>query len=62
MSSASVKLDGGLSDGLTLDKVTGAVEMLISAYHPIGLVYGSGFEHQPETIAPLARQDADTWQ
>lgn len=52
-SPASVKLDGGLSDGLTLDKVVGAVEMMISAHRPIGLVYGSGFEHQPETIAAI---------
>ena len=56
MSLASVKLDGGLSDGLTLDKVAGAVEMLISAYDPIGLIYGAGFEHQPETIAAIARR------
>ena len=53
---ASVKLDGGLSDGLMLDKVIGAVEMLISAHDPIGLVYGAGFEHQPETIAAFARR------
>jgi len=51
---ASVKLDGGLSDGLKLEKVVGAVERLISAYEPIGLVYGAGFEHQPETIAAIA--------
>ena len=56
MSLASVKLDGGLSDGLMLDKVIGAVEMLISAHDPIGLVYGAGFEHQPETIAAIARR------
>jgi uncharacterized protein len=56
MSLASVKLDGGLSDGLKLDKVGGAVEILISAYEPIGLVYGGGFEHQPETIAAIARK------
>ncbi|MGH6798053.1 MAG: ATP-grasp domain-containing protein, partial [Roseiarcus sp.] len=55
MSLGSVKLDGGLSDGLTLDKVAGAVEMLIGAHDPIGLVYGAGFEHQPETIAAIAR-------
>ena len=55
MSYASVKLDGGLSDGLTLHKVASAVETLISSYRPIGLVYGSGFEHQPETIAAIAR-------
>ncbi len=55
MSLASVTLEGGLSDGLTLDKVAGAVETLCRAYDPIGLVYGSGFEHQPETIAAIAR-------
>jgi uncharacterized protein len=51
---ASVKLIGGLSDGLKLDKVARAVEMLISAHDPVGLVYGAGFEHQPETIAAIA--------
>jgi predicted ATP-grasp superfamily ATP-dependent carboligase len=56
MSLATVKLDGGQSDGLTLDKVVGAVEMLISVYDPVGLVYGAGFEHQPETIAAIARR------
>ena len=55
MSLASVKLDGGLSEGLTLDKVVRAVEMMISAHDPVGLVYGAGFEHQPETIAAIAR-------
>jgi uncharacterized protein len=56
MSLASVKLDGGLSEGLTLDKVARAVEVLISAHDPVGLVYGAGFEHQPETIAAIARR------
>jgi uncharacterized protein len=51
---AAVKLEGGLSEGLTLDKVAGAVENLINAYDPIGLVYGAGFEHQPETLAAIA--------
>jgi uncharacterized protein len=55
MSLATVKLDGGLSDGLTLDKFAGAVEMLISDHDPVGLVYGAGFEHQPETIAAIAQ-------
>jgi predicted ATP-grasp superfamily ATP-dependent carboligase len=55
MSLATVKLDGGLSDGLTLDKFAGAVEMLISAHDPVGLVYGPGFEHQPKTIAVIAQ-------
>jgi predicted ATP-grasp superfamily ATP-dependent carboligase len=51
-----VKLDGGLSEGLTLDKVVCAVEMLISAHDPVGLIYGAGFEHQPKTIAAIARR------
>ena len=56
ISSASVKLDGGLSEGLKADKVVGAVETLTRAHHPIGLVYGAGFEHQPEMIAAIAHK------
>jgi predicted ATP-grasp superfamily ATP-dependent carboligase len=56
MSLASVKLEGGLADGLTPDKVMSAVEALISAHDPIGLVYGAGFEHQPETVAVITRK------
>jgi uncharacterized protein len=56
MSLASVKLEGGLSEGLAPDKVTGAVETLVGAHDPIGLVYGAGFEHQPETIATIAER------
>ena len=55
MSLAAITLDGGLSAGLQIVKVAGAVESLVSAYDPIGLVYGSGFEHQPEAIAEIAR-------
>ena len=56
VSLAWVKLDGGLSDGLSPDKVARAIEMLLSAHDPIGLAYGAGFEHQPETIAAIARK------
>jgi uncharacterized protein len=56
MSFASVKLDGGLSEGLTLDKVVCAVEILISVHDPVGLIYGAGFEHQTETIAAIAHR------
>jgi predicted ATP-grasp superfamily ATP-dependent carboligase len=51
-----MKLDGGLAGGLALDKVAGAVDALVRAYDPIGLVYGAGFEHRPETIAAIARR------
>jgi uncharacterized protein len=53
-SRASMTLDGGLIDGLTLDKVAGAVEALTRSYDPIGLIYGAGFEHQPEALAAIA--------
>ncbi len=53
MSLASVSLEGGLTEGLMLDKVVSAVEMLINAHDPVGLVYGAGFEHTPETIAAM---------
>jgi uncharacterized protein len=56
MSFASMKLEGGLSDGLAPDKVAGAVETLVGAHDPIGLVYGAGFEHQPETIGAMAER------
>jgi uncharacterized protein len=56
MSLSSVKLEGGLADGLAPGKVMDAVEALIDAHDPIGLVYGAGFEHQPETIAAIARK------
>jgi predicted ATP-grasp superfamily ATP-dependent carboligase len=56
MSFASVTLDGGLAGGLTLDKAVGAVETLISAHDPVGLVYGAGFEHQPVTLAAIAQR------
>ena len=54
VSLASVKLEGGLSEGLTFDKVCAAVDMLINTHNPIGLVYGAGFEHQPEIVAAIA--------
>src|SRR5690348_5409304 len=51
---ASVKLDGGLTDGLEAGKVVHAVETLIGAHNPVGLVYGAGFEHQPETLGLIS--------
>jgi uncharacterized protein len=56
MSLASVKLEGGLSEGLAPGKVARAVQTLAGAHDPIGLVYGAGFEHQPETIATIAER------
>jgi len=51
---ACVKLDGGLADGFEPGKVARAVEALAEAHDPVGLVYGAGFEHQPETLAAIS--------
>ena len=56
ISLATVTLEGGFPDGLTAAAVTPAVEALVCEYNPIGLVYGSGFEHQPELIDALAQE------
>src|SRR6478609_8452544 len=56
VSLASVKLEGGLSEGLAPDEVVGAVQTLAGGHDPIGLTYGAGFEHQPETIAAIANR------
>ena len=55
LSRATVTLDGGLSDGLGHAALIDAVRALLRLHDPIGAVYGSGFEHQPEGIAAVAR-------
>ena len=51
---ATVKLDGGLADGFTPGKLVRAVETLVGAHRPAGLVYGAGFEHLPESLAAIS--------
>ena len=51
---ACVKLDGGLGHGLEPGKLARAVQALIDAHGPVGLVYGAGFEHQPEALAAIS--------
>src|SRR5689334_8597244 len=51
---ASIRLDGGLADGFEPGQVIRAVETLACAHRPIGLVYGAGFEHQPETLGAIS--------
>lgn len=53
---ATITLGGGLTNGMTAQAVTDALGAMICAYDPIGLVYGSGFEHQPALIAAMARE------
>jgi predicted ATP-grasp superfamily ATP-dependent carboligase len=56
ISLATITLEGGLSNGLTETAVADAIETLIRAHNPIGLVYGSGFEHQPGLITVVSRE------
>jgi predicted ATP-grasp superfamily ATP-dependent carboligase len=56
ISLATIRLEGGLSNGLTEPAVADAVESLIRAHNPIGLVYGSGFEHQSALIKAVSRK------
>ncbi len=56
LSRATIALDSGLSDGLCSAALIDAVRALVRLHHPIGAVYGSGFEHRPEGIAALARE------
>jgi uncharacterized protein len=51
---ATVKLDGGLADGFKSDRLARAVETLVGVHRPVGLVYGAGFEHQPESLAAIS--------
>jgi len=54
LSRGSITLDGGLADGVRRAPVINAVRDFVRLYDAIGVVYGSGFEHQPEMVAELA--------
>ncbi len=56
ISRATIALEGGLSRGLRRPALIDAMRSLVRRYDAIGLVYGAGFEHQPELIAALARE------
>lgn len=56
ISRAAVTLEGGLTQGLAGPAVIDTVRTFIRRYDAIGVVYGSGFEHQPELIAALGRE------
>ncbi len=53
---ASIRLEGGLADGLNGDGIVGAIDKIGETFRPIGIVYGSGFDHQPELISKIARR------
>ena len=56
VSQATIRLEGGLSQGLRSDAVIDSVRSFVRLYDAIGVVYGSGFENQPEIVAALARE------
>jgi uncharacterized protein len=51
---ATIRLDGGLACGLARERVVEAVGSLVERFDPAALVYGSGFEDQPEVIETIA--------
>jgi len=56
LSLRSITLEGGLSKGIGRAPLIDSVRSLARRYDAIGVVYGSGFEHQPELIAELAQE------
>ena len=54
LSRRSIALDGGLANVVRRAPVINAVHEFVRLYNAIGVVYGSGFEHQPEAVAELA--------
>ena len=55
-SATTIAIEGGLRSDLDVDALICAVDSFVRDYHPIGLVYGSAFDHQPETIDLLSRR------
>jgi predicted ATP-grasp superfamily ATP-dependent carboligase len=54
LSRYSMTLEGGLSNGIGRAPLIDSIRSLVRRFDAIGVVYGSGFEHQPELIAELA--------
>ncbi len=56
MSEKTIVIEGGPSHGVAAKPMIAVVDLLLRDHCPLGFVYGSGFEHQPEVIAAIARQ------
>ncbi|MBV8442614.1 MAG: ATP-grasp domain-containing protein [Hyphomicrobiales bacterium] len=55
LSAETIRLEGGLASGLAPRPVVDAVASLVRRCDPIALVYGSGFEDQPDVLEAIAR-------
>ena len=53
LSAATTRVDDVLSSGLSHAKVVEAVASMVSRFHPIGLVYGSGFEDRAAILESI---------
>jgi uncharacterized protein len=53
---AHIRLDQGLSRGMSLDGVLAALESLAARRPPAGIVCGTGFEDRPELLAGIAQR------
>jgi uncharacterized protein len=56
VSVATVKVAGGLEIGIDADALFRAVEVFVRDYQPVGLVYGSAFDHTPATVMSLGEK------
>jgi len=55
-SAATIVVEGAIGSGFDHNALARAVDSLTLNYRPIGLVYGAGFEHDPDMIASLAER------
>ncbi len=66
LSERTARLSGSISQGIEREKIIGILSRLMGDEKPAALVYGSGFERQPDVIDalgrvfPLAGNSADT--
>ena len=51
-----VRLDGTLKRGIEATTLLAALDRLTARHHPIGIVYGTGFEDRPHLVQSLAQR------
>jgi predicted ATP-grasp superfamily ATP-dependent carboligase len=55
LSAATIRIGDDLVYGLSGDKVIDAVASMVDRFHPIGLVYGSGFEDRADILESVSK-------
>jgi len=52
----TIVVEGAIDEGFDRRALARAIDSLIAAHRPLGLVYGSGFEREPDTIASFSEK------